>query len=80
MTEKITHIPVLLDELLNKIKTIKNGLLIDGTFGLGGYSRAFLENTNCKVFAIDRDPEVQKYAQDLSIEFKDRFSFSICNF
>ena len=75
MTDNISHIPVLLDEVLNHTKNLKDGILIDATFGLGGYSKAFLENTNCDVFAIDRDPDVKAYANKLSKKFKGRFSF-----
>ena len=75
MTENISHIPVLLDEVLKHTKNLKDGILIDATFGLGGYSKAFLENTNCDVFAIDRDPDVRVYANKLSKKFKGRFSF-----
>ena len=75
MTDDISHIPVLLDEVLKHTKNLKDGILIDATFGLGGYSKAFLENTNCDVFAIDRDPDVRVYANKLSKKFKGRFSF-----
>lgn len=62
MNKKIIHTPVLLDEIvdyLNKLK-IDKGIIIDATFGLGGYSKTFLEKTNCNVFAFDRDPQVDK--------------------
>ena len=75
MTNDASHIPVLLDEVLKYTKHLKNGILIDATFGLGGYSKAFLENTNCDVFAIDRDPDVKVYANKLSKKYKERFSF-----
>ena len=75
MTEDISHVPVLLDEVLNYTKHLKDGVLVDATFGLGGYSKAFLENTNCNVFAIDRDPDVRVYANKLIKKYKGRFSF-----
>ena len=65
---------------VTSIKDIKKGLWIDATFGLGGYSRSFLENTNCNVFAIDRDPDVKKYANTLIKEFKNRFEFKSAKF
>ena len=52
MTDDISHVPVLLDEVLNYTKHLKDGVLVDATFGLGGYSKAFLENTNCKVINL----------------------------
>ncbi len=75
MIEPVSHIPVLIDEVLSYTKKLDNGVLIDATFGLGGYSKAFLENTNCDVFAIDRDPDVKVYADKLKDEYKKRFSF-----
>jgi|TARA_B100002051_G_C16681451_1_gene610041 16S rRNA (cytosine1402-N4)-methyltransferase len=77
---EITHIPVLINQIMYQIKDIKKGLWIDATFGLGGYSRSFLENTNCNVFAIDRDPDVKKYANTLIKEFKNRFEFKSAKF
>ena len=65
MNREITHLPVLIDQIIYQIKNVKQGLWIDATFGLGGYSRAFLENTNCNVFAIDRDPDVRNPAKNL---------------
>ena len=67
MNSLVNHIPVLLEDILeylNKFK-ISNGIIIDATFGLGGYSNAFLEKTNCNVFGFDRDPDVKKYASKL---------------
>ena len=36
---EITHIAVLINQIMYQIKDIKKGLWIDATFGLGGYSR-----------------------------------------
>ena len=36
------HIPVLISQILEKIKPI-SGVWIDGTFGAGGYAKAFIE-------------------------------------
>ena len=76
------HTPVLLDEILdylNKLQ-INNGIIVDATFGLGGYSKTFLEKTNCNVFAFDRDPKVNKYAQLLKNKYEKRFQFYNTNF
>ncbi len=77
---EIIHLPVLINQIIYQVKDIKKGLWIDATFGLGGYSRAFLENTNCNVFAIDRDPDVKKHADILVKEFKERFEFKTAKF
>ena len=77
MNNFLEHVPVLLDEILENLKKYKitNGIIIDATFGLGGYSTAILENTNCDVYGFDRDPEVLKYANKLKEKYKNRFNF-----
>ena len=77
MNNIIKHVPVLLDEILENLKKFKitNGVVIDTTFGLGGYSNAILEKTNCDVYGFDRDPEVIKYANKLKKRYKNRFKF-----
>jgi 16S rRNA (cytosine1402-N4)-methyltransferase len=49
------HIPVLLEEALRYLAPAAGDLIIDGTFGAGGYSRAILA-AGASVVAIDRDP------------------------
>ncbi|MDC3064039.1 16S rRNA (cytosine(1402)-N(4))-methyltransferase RsmH, partial [Alphaproteobacteria bacterium] len=77
MNNFLEHIPVLLDEILENLKKFKitNGIIIDATFGLGGYSNAILEKTNCDVYGFDRDPDVLKYANKLKKKYKNRFKF-----
>ena len=50
------HQPVLIDAILEICDP--KGIWIDGTFGAGGYARAFLEAGSEKVVGIDRDPSV----------------------
>ncbi len=49
------HIPVMLREVVAALAPQPGEVIIDGTFGLGGYSRALLE-AGANVVAIDRDP------------------------
>ncbi len=51
------HVPVMLDEVLGVLKPRDGGVYVDGTFGAGGYSRAMLSAADCRVLALDRDPE-----------------------
>ncbi len=69
------HLPVLLDSMLEALAPRKGELYVDGTFGAGGYSRAILEAADCRLLAIDRDPEAVATAQKLSELFPDRFTF-----
>jgi len=50
------HIPVLLAEVLEALAPKTGDLIVDGTFGAGGYTRAILA-TGASVVAIDRDPD-----------------------
>jgi len=49
------HIPVLLNEVISSLGDVKGKIIIDGTFGAGGYSRALLAAGAKKVVGIDRD-------------------------
>ena len=49
------HVPVLLPKVVEYLAPRPGEVIIDGTFGAGGYSRALLE-AGANVLAIDRDP------------------------
>ena len=51
------HIPVMLSEVLTTLKPADGEIVVDGTFGAGGYTKAILETADCKVIAIDRDAQ-----------------------
>ncbi len=61
------HIPVLLDEVLAALAPRPGSVVVDGTFGAGGYSRAILA-AGCDVIAIDRDPSAIVAGQELAAE------------
>jgi len=58
------HAPVLLDEVVDAMQPRAGQLLVDGTFGAGGYSRALLA-AGAKVIAFDRDPTARRFAEGL---------------
>ncbi|MFB9978544.1 16S rRNA (cytosine(1402)-N(4))-methyltransferase RsmH [Mesorhizobium kowhaii] len=61
------HIPVLLGEVLEALAPAKGDIIIDGTFGAGGYTKAILA-TGASVVAIDRDPDAIAAGRDLEAQ------------
>ncbi len=61
------HIPVLLDEVLAALAPAAGDLVVDGTFGAGGYTRAILDS-GASVLAIDRDPDAIEAGRALERE------------
>jgi len=53
--EPVRHIPVLLDEVLTALAPKPGAVILDGTFGAGGYTAAILA-AGADVIALDRDP------------------------
>jgi 16S rRNA (cytosine1402-N4)-methyltransferase len=51
------HVPVLVDEVIAALAIHDGDILVDGTFGAGGYTRAMLAAGAGRVIALDRDPE-----------------------
>ncbi|MBV1689133.1 16S rRNA (cytosine(1402)-N(4))-methyltransferase RsmH [Novosphingobium sp. G106] len=56
MTNSVPHIPVLLDEVLVALQPAPGTIIVDATFGAGGYTRRFLD-AGATVHAFDRDPD-----------------------
>ncbi|MDE1466956.1 16S rRNA (cytosine(1402)-N(4))-methyltransferase RsmH [Aurantiacibacter sp. D1-12] len=56
MSTSAPHIPVLLDEVIEVLNPQPGDVIIDATFGAGGYTRAILER-GATVHAFDRDPD-----------------------
>ena len=80
MLNKTLHIPVLLKETIKALSIKDNEFYIDATFGLGGYSRAMLEEKKCKVLGVDRDPEASPVADTIKMKFNNRFYFQNAKF
>ncbi|HOB15285.1 MAG TPA: 16S rRNA (cytosine(1402)-N(4))-methyltransferase RsmH, partial [Novosphingobium sp.] len=56
MTAPAPHIPVLLDEVIAALAPAPGMVIVDATFGAGGYTRRLLDAGAC-VHAFDRDPD-----------------------
>ncbi len=58
------HIPVLLDAVIAALRPQRDALVVDGTFGAGGYTRALIE-AGARVIGIDRDPDAIRHGAAL---------------
>ncbi|KXJ56245.1 MAG: ribosomal RNA small subunit methyltransferase H [Thalassospira sp. Nap_22] len=72
-TEDRPHKPVLLREVLEALAPRDGEIMVDGTFGAGGYSRAILDSANCELYGIDRDPTAVATGKKLEAEYDGRF-------
>ncbi|ESQ76034.1 16S rRNA (cytosine(1402)-N(4))-methyltransferase RsmH [Asticcacaulis sp. AC402] len=68
------HLSVMLPEVLTVLGNLDGKLIVDGTFGAGGYSRAFLRG-GAHVVAFDRDARVRPFVEALNQEFPGRFQW-----
>jgi 16S rRNA (cytosine1402-N4)-methyltransferase len=58
------HVPVLVAEVLEGLQPREDSLIVDGTFGAGGYARALLAR-GARVVALDRDPAAIRSGAEL---------------
>lgn len=76
----ITHIPVMLEEVLKALKIKSEGIYVDATIGPGGHAEGILQNADgCTVIGIDRDDKALEIARERLKGYKvhlvrDRFS------
>ena len=70
------HFPVMLDEVIQTcLPSSKDHLIVDCTFGGGGYSKELLKLPNVKVIALDRDKSAIGRAKKLEKNFPKQFTF-----
>ena len=75
MNNTVKHIPVLLNEVLEALAPQAGKTYVDATFGNGGYSEAVLKAADCRLIAVDRDPNVRPRAEELKSVYGSRFDF-----
>ena len=63
MTPPVPHVPVLLDEVLAALAPRPGDVIVDATFGAGGYARRLLD-AGATVHAFDRDPDAIAAGRD----------------
>ncbi len=71
----MTHTPVMVKEVLHWLGGFRKGVVIDGTLGLGGHTRALLEcsDPGLHVVGFERDPETFQRAMEYLKPFSGRF-------
>jgi 16S rRNA (cytosine1402-N4)-methyltransferase len=55
-------VPVLVEEVIHALAPVNGAVMVDGTYGGGGYARAALSVADITLLAIDRDPEAMERA------------------
>ena len=60
------HTPVLMDEVLAELALKPGATVIDATFGLGGYTKAILDEIapHGKVYGLEQDPYTLEYLEE----------------
>ena len=65
-TQQVGHVPVMVDEVLDRLVTATDGWYVDGTVGTGGHAAAILARLapQGKVLGVDLDAETLAIARD----------------
>ena len=70
------HEPVMAREVLDLLDPSERGFYLDGTVGGGGHARAILDAcADCRVLAVDRDPEALAEARETLAPYRSRVRF-----
>ena len=71
------HIPVLFDDVLERLQPRPSGRYIDGTLGAGGHAAGILEASapDGQMLAFDLDPEAIAFARQRLERFGDRVTY-----
>jgi 16S rRNA (cytosine1402-N4)-methyltransferase len=68
----LPHIPVMLEEVVTRLAPRDGEVIVDATFGAGGYTKAILAAAWCRVVAFDRDITAIRGGEPMAATFGDR--------
>ena len=68
------HAPVMVAEVAAALAPRDGDVLVDATYGRGGYTRALLEAARTRIYAIDRDPEAIAHGAQLAALYPGRLT------
>jgi len=68
------HIPVMAAQVVDALAPVDGGIYVDGTFGAGGYARAILDAADCRLIALDRDPDAVAAGAALAARYHGRLT------
>ena len=63
------HLPVLLTEVVQQLAPADGEVMLDGTFGGGGYARALMASAMITLIGVDRDPEAVARGREMMAEW-----------
>jgi 16S rRNA (cytosine1402-N4)-methyltransferase len=70
----MSHVPVMMREVVEALQPRDGGRYVDGTFGGGGYTTSLLDRADCEVIAIDRDPDAIEAGRALAERYAPRLT------
>ncbi len=77
----MSHTPVLIEKIIPFLEEIPAGIVVDATFGAGGYTREILSKfPQFSVIGLDQDDTVLPFVEKIKTDFPNRFSFIKDNF
>ena len=72
----MSHVPVLLSEVVEALSPRNGAHYVDGTFGGGGYTRAILDTAKCSVLGIDQDPDAIARGKLMALTYEGRLTLA----
>jgi 16S rRNA (cytosine1402-N4)-methyltransferase len=71
-----SHMPVMVEAVVEALAPRDDALYVDATFGAGGYARALLGAANCRVVAVDCDPDAVRRGREFAKSLNGRLEIA----